>query len=149
LSYTLIVMLHLLGASVWVGGHVILSLAVLPPALRQRDPAPVRAFEQRFGKIGLPALALQVVTGLWLARYWIADWTRWFTFGSPQAALIAVKLGLLALTAMLGLHARVRLIPRLTADTLPRFAGHLLAVTLLGLGLLVAGSGIRLGGLSW
>jgi|LNFM01.1.fsa_nt_gb putative copper export protein len=149
MTYKLIVMLHLLGASVWVGGHVILSLVVLPPALRQRDPAPIRAFEQRFEKVGIPALALQVASGLWLAHYWIPDWTRWFAFGSPQAALIAVKLGLLGLTALLGVHARWRLIPRLTADTLPQLAGHIIAVTLLSLGFLVAGSGIRLGGLSW
>lgn len=149
MSYKLIVMLHLLGASVWVGGHLILSLVVLPPALRERDPAPIRAFEERFEKVGLPALLLQVLTGLWLAHYWLPDWTRWFTFSSPQAALIAVKLGLLGLTALLGLHARLRLIPRLTAASLPQLAGHIISVTLLGIGFLIAGSGIRLGGLSW
>lgn len=146
--YKLVVMLHLLGASVWVGGHLILSVVVLPPALRTRDPGPVRAFEERFEKIGLPALALQVFTGLWLAHYWLPDFARWFTFQTPQATLVFAKLGLLALTAALGLHARLVLIPQLTAATLPRLAAHILAVTLLAVGFVIAGSGIRLG-LSW
>ncbi|HAV88360.1 MAG TPA: copper transporter, partial [Pseudomonas sp.] len=36
---------HLLGASVWVGGHLVLLFSVLPGALRGRDPQPVRRFE--------------------------------------------------------------------------------------------------------
>lgn len=147
--YKLVVMLHLLGASVWVGGHLILSLVVLPPALRSRDPAPIRAFEQRFEKIGLPALALQILTGLWLAHYWVPDLNRWLGLATPQATLILAKLVLLALTAGLGLHARLALIPRLTAATLPRLAAHIAAVTLLAVGFVIAGSGIRLGGLAW
>jgi len=43
--YKFFVILHLLGAMVWVGGHLVLCLGVWPPALRARDPAPVRAFE--------------------------------------------------------------------------------------------------------
>lgn len=147
--YKLVVMLHLLGASVWVGGHLILSLVVLPPALKRRDPAPIRAFEERYEKLGLPALALQVGSGLWLAHYWVPDVVRWVSVATPQAALILAKLGLLALTAVLGLHARLVLIPRLTAASLPRLAAHIAAVTLLAVGFVIAGSGIRLGGLSW
>ncbi len=147
--YKLVVMLHLLGASIWVGGHLILSLGVLPPALRARDPAPIRVFEQRFEKLGIPALLIQVATGLWLAHYWVPEVAQWLQFETPQAVLIAAKLSLLALTAVLGLHARFALIPRLTAETLPQLARHIAAVTLLAVGFVIAGSGIRLGGLAW
>ncbi|WP_257791643.1 hypothetical protein [Solilutibacter oculi] len=41
-------MLHLLGASVWVGGHLVLALGVLPGVLRQRDVAMLLAFESRY-----------------------------------------------------------------------------------------------------
>lgn len=30
--------LHLLGAAIWVGGHLVLALGILPGALRRRDP---------------------------------------------------------------------------------------------------------------
>lgn len=60
--------LHLLGATVWVGGHLVLLITVLPKALRDRNPHPVLEFEKPFERIGIPALVLQVITGLWLAH---------------------------------------------------------------------------------
>ncbi|MBI2492153.1 MAG: copper transporter, partial [Candidatus Rokubacteria bacterium] len=70
-GYRLLVTLHLLGAAVWVGGHLVLSLSVLPRALRTRDPAIIRDFESAFERVGLPALLVQVLTGLWLALHWV------------------------------------------------------------------------------
>ena len=63
--------LHLLGAAIWVGGHLVLALGILPGALRRRDPQAIRAFEQVYERIGIPALLLQVVSGLWLASLWL------------------------------------------------------------------------------
>ncbi len=62
----ILLFLHLIGASIWLGGHLILALKILPPAWRARDPAPIRAFEERYEALGLPALLLQVITGIWL-----------------------------------------------------------------------------------
>ena len=146
--YKLFVILHLLGAAVWVGGHLVLCLAVLPPALRARDPAPIRAFEERFERIGVPALLLQIGSGLWLAHSWVPDWRQWLGTGGPQSGLVATKLVLLALTAALGAHARLVLMPRLDAATLPKLGLHIVGVTVLAVAFVVAGAGIRLGGLS-
>ena len=55
--------LHLLGASVWVGGHLVLLFSVLPGALRRRDVQPVRQFEQLYERVGIPALLVQIVSG--------------------------------------------------------------------------------------
>jgi len=46
--YRLLIILHLLGASVWVGGHLVLSLVVLPRALHARDASIVREFESGY-----------------------------------------------------------------------------------------------------
>ena len=146
--YELFVILHLLGAAVWVGGHLVLCVAVLPPALRARDPAPIRAFEERFERIGVPALLLQIGSGLWLAHSWVPDWRQWRGTGGPQSGLVATKLVLLALTAALGAHARLVLMPRLDVATLPKLGLHILGVTVLAVAFMVAGAGIRLGGLS-
>jgi len=35
----------------------------------ERDPSPIRAFEETFEPLGLTALAIEVVTGLWMG--WI------------------------------------------------------------------------------
>ena len=43
--YRLVLALHLIGAAVWIGGHIVLCVTVLPRALRNRDPNPIREFE--------------------------------------------------------------------------------------------------------
>jgi putative copper export protein len=146
-TYRLLVALHLLGATVWVGGHLVLSLSVLPRALRARDPAIIRDFESGFERLGIPALFLQIVTGLWLAYHWTPHLEDWFSLSTPPARLVAIKLALLAATVALALHARLRVIPRLDASTLRVLAYHVVAVTVLGVALLVVGVGIRTGGL--
>lgn len=141
----MLLFVHLLGASVWVGGHLVLLLGVLPGALRRRDVAAVRAFERRYERVGLPALALQVISGLWLASLWLppAAWLE----PSAQAYLVQAKLALLGMTALLGVHARLRLIPQLTPQRLPALALHVLLLTLAAVALVWVGSGFRFGGL--
>jgi putative copper export protein len=145
MTYRLLVVLHLLGATVWVGGHLVLSLSVLPRALRARDPAIIREFESGFERLGIPALLVQVVTGLWLAYHWAPHVAGWFSPPTPQARLVLVKLVLLAATVALAVHARLRVIPQLDAATLRFLAYHVVAVTLLGVALLVVGVAIRTG----
>ena len=145
MTYRLLVALHLLGASVWVGGHLVLSLSVLPRALRARDPAIIREFESGFERLGIPALLVQVVTGLWLAHHWVPHVAEWFSPSTPAARLVLLKLALLAATVALAVHARLRVLPRLDAATLRILACHIVAVTLLGVALLVVGVAIRTG----
>jgi putative copper export protein len=144
-TYRLLVALHLLGATVWVGGHLVLSLSVLPRALRARDPAIIREFESGFERLGIPALVMQIVTGLWLAYHWAPHVAGWFSPSTPQARLVLVKLVLLGATVALAVHARLRVVPQLDAATLRFLAYHIVAVTLLGVALLVAGVAIRTG----
>ena len=87
MTYRVLVALHLLGAAVWVGGHLVLSLSVLPRALRARDPAIIREFESGFERLGIPALLVQVVTGLWLAHHWAPDIAGWFAPSTPPVTV--------------------------------------------------------------
>jgi len=144
-TYRLLVALHLLGATVWVGGHLVLCLSVLPRALRSHDPGIVREFESGFERLGIPALLLQVVTGLWLATYWVPNIAEWVSPATPPARLVLLKLALLATTVALAIHARVRVLPGLDAATLRVLAYHIVAVTLVGLGMLLVGVAIRTG----
>ena len=144
--YRLLVVLHLLGASVWVGGHIVLSLVVLPRALRARDASIVREFESGYERIGLPALLLQALTGVWLALHWVPDIRGWLAPASLHGWLVLVKLGLLAATLALAAHARFRLVPSLDAGGLSALAYHIVAVTVLGVAMLITGVAIRTGG---
>jgi len=146
-AYRLLVVLHLLGASVWIGGHLVLAMSVLPRAMRARDPAIVRDFESGYERIGIPALLLQVITGLWLATRWIPPGVGWFPPQTPQAHLVLGKLALLLVTIALGAHARLRIIPKLDAGRLPALRAHIVAITVTAILFLILGVGIRTGGL--
>ena len=145
--YPYIFSLHLLAATIWTGGHLVLALTVLPRALRERNPQRLLDFEQGYEKLGMPALAIQVASGLWMALQLVPDWGQWF---GPETALeraVATKLVLLASTALVAAHARLRVIPSLSAATLPLMAWHVAAVTLLSVGFVLTGISFRYGGL--
>lgn len=137
--------LHLLAATVWTGGHLILALAILPRVLRSRSAAELLQFESAYERIGLPALLIQVITGLMLAHSLSQDVTRWVDFGDPVGRLIGLKLGLLLLTAVFAIDARLRLIPKLDASRLASLAWHIVPVTLMSVLFVVVGVSFRTG----
>lgn len=55
--------LHVLGATVWVGGQLV--LAALVPALRQLGPEVPGAAARAFNRIAWPAFGLLLATGVW------------------------------------------------------------------------------------
>ena len=59
------------------------------------------------------------------------DIGSWFVPDDPTAELIATKLGILAVTLILALDARLRLIPKLTSDRLVALTWHIVPVTIL------------------
>jgi putative copper export protein len=60
---TIRLFLHVLAATVWVGGQ--LTLAGLVPGLRRLAPDAPRAVARRFNVIAWPAFGVLVVTGIW------------------------------------------------------------------------------------
>lgn len=143
--YTILA-LHLLGAAVWTGGHLVLATTVLPRALRARDPEILTDFEAGFERIGIPALLAQVASGLWLAWQYSPDPLAWIRFADPVSAAVGVKLALLAATAGLALNATFRVIPTLSAETLPLMGWHIRAVTLFSVLFVLAGAYLSRGG---
>jgi putative copper export protein len=55
--------LHVLAASVWVGGQIVLGRLV--PKLRQVAPESLKVAANAFARIAWPAFAVVVVTGMW------------------------------------------------------------------------------------
>lgn len=141
--YPFVLFTHILAASLWTGGHLVLALGILPEALRNRDVGLIEQFERRYEPLGLPALGIQIISGIWLANLRQPDWSRWFSFSDPSSTLIAVKLILLVLTVMLAVHARLRLIPSLSPTTLPQLALHIAGVTVLSVLFVLVGVGFR------
>lgn len=144
-AYYTFLSLHILGATVWAGGHLVLALTILPAALRQHSAAPVSEYEQRFERIGLPSLGVQIVTGLWLADHLLGAPANWFD-DNPVARAVQLKLALLALTVGLAIHARLRVIPALSDETLPTLAWHIRIVSAAAVLFVLVGASIRFGG---
>lgn len=143
-----LVIVHALAATVWTGGHLVLDLGVLPVALRERSAARIQAFEAIFEPLGLTALAIQVISGAWMAWIYLPGFEGLFSPDNPIGILVGTKLLLLAATVALALHARLRLIPQLSDERLGALAWHIRAITALAIGFVVVGGLIRLGGLA-
>jgi len=60
---TIRLFLHVLGATVWVGGQ--LSLGAIVPALRPYGVEPLRAAARAFQRVAWAAYLLLIVTGVW------------------------------------------------------------------------------------
>jgi putative copper export protein len=60
---TIRVFLHVLAATVWVGGQ--LTLGVLITAVRPAGPERIRAVARRFQQVAWPAFAVLLATGVW------------------------------------------------------------------------------------
>ncbi len=86
--------LHVLGASVWVGGQLV--LAGLVPVLRRNASADtVRAAARQFQRFAWPAYALLLATGIWnLVAIKVGDQS------GAYLATLMVKLTLVALSGI-------------------------------------------------
>ncbi len=126
---TLRLSLHVFGATIWVGGQVVLA-ALVPVLRRVGDDAP-RTAARRFGVVAWPAYALLVGTGIWNVIALHDD-----VHGRYQTTLV-VKLVLVGLSGGAAfLHTRSR-----TPLTLATFgaAGLLTALAAMVLGVVLAG----------
>ncbi len=144
--YLGVLFLHILAATIWTGGHIVLATTVLPRALKAADPRILLDFESGFEKVGMPALLVQVVSGIWMAHERVPQWSLWLSPSDATTALITAKLALLATTIALALDARLRIIPSLSPQTLPAMARRVRAVTVLSMVFVAVGVSFR-GGL--
>ena len=121
--------LHVLAATIWVGGQ--LTLAALVPALRGTGGDVVKLAARRFNAVAWPAFAVLVLTGVWNV---IADADA--DHGSYRVTLI-VKLAVVLVSGVTAfVHARAR-----SAAGLAVFGAltGLSALAALFLGVLLAG----------
>ena len=97
---TIRLFLHILAATVWVGGQ--LTLAGLVPSLRGLGPDAPRIVARRFNRIAWPAFGVLFLSGLWnLAETHVGDRS------SEWIATLFAKLAIVALSGIsAALHIR-------------------------------------------
>ena len=82
---------HLLAMTFFLGGQLLLGLAVVPVERRNPDPERLRAIARRFGYGTLIALAILLVTGAAMASHY----ELW------DSSTLQLKVGLVALALLL------------------------------------------------
>jgi hypothetical protein len=55
-SYAFVLTLHVLAATVWTGGHLVLALVLLPRVLRERAVKDLLRFESGYERSGWPGV---------------------------------------------------------------------------------------------
>ena len=121
--------LHVLAATVWVGGQ--LTLAGLVPGLRSISPDAPRAVARRFNMLAWPAYLALVVTGVWNLFAVHATWHG--RYGTTLILKVAM-VGASGLSAFVHSRSRTR-----SGLAVWGAASGLTAVAALFLGVLLAG----------
>ncbi|MFM9841031.1 MAG: CopD family protein [Cyclobacteriaceae bacterium] len=137
-----LILLHVLGATVWAGGHLILSIGFLSKALREKNIQIILDFEKQYERVGIPALLLQVITGFWMATIYV-PFDDWFSLATPHHAYLWIKIVLLLGTIGFAIHARLFIVPNLTVEKLPSLAFHIIVATVLAVSFVVTGLSFR------
>ena len=148
MNHHLLLIIHLLCAALWVGGHLLLVIAYLPQALKFKDQTIILNYEKKYEAIGMTALILLVISGILMAYKYNVSIEYWFHFDRPIEKVMSTKLLLLLLTVAFALSAQFRVLPKLKNDPnkLPEMTFHIIAVTIIGVLMLVFGTFIRFGG---
>ncbi|MBF4471009.1 CopD family protein [Flavobacterium sp. HJJ] len=149
MSHHLLLIIHLICASIWVGGHLLLVFGHLPKALKEKNQNIILDYERKYEPVGMTSLVLLVTTGIMMAYKYGVSIEYWFQFATPIEKVVSTKLLLLFLTVLFALSAQFRVLPKLKTDSrkLPEMTFHILSVTLIGVVMLILGSFVRFGGL--
>ncbi len=142
--FEVLLIVHILSATVWTGGHLILCFGHLPKAFANCDPTELRSFVATFEKVGIPAFVIQAITGPTLAYYRIPDLAAWFRLETADSYLIATKLILLIATAAFAVHGKRKPPRDSVSSALRALAWHIIPVTILSVLFVVIGVSFRL-----
>ena len=149
-THHLILILHLIAATIWVGGHLVLAIGYLPKALKRKDFSYIGNFEKTYEPIGMPSLAVLVITGILMAYDYNAGLSSWFSFATPIERVVSLKLICLLTSICFAISAQTRVLPKLRKgqlNKLSEMAVHIICVTLIGVVMVVLGSLVKIGGI--
>lgn len=121
----LIIFIHIISATIWAGGHLVLTLGFLPKAIKKNDISIVEQFESKYERIGIPSLLILVITGVYMTTVYTSNFFD-FDFSIHHNRHVYYKFILLFLTIILAIHARFVLIPQ---KKLKPLAYHIVLVT--------------------
>jgi putative copper export protein len=145
MSHHILHIVHLLAATLWLGGLALLVLAWLPEMLRTRDPRLLWDALMRSRWVLMASLAVLVGSGLGLAWNWLPETRLWFTPDLPLARLVLAKVALATLLLLVLAYFEMRVLARFSADRLGRMGLCLVLLVLLAVVASAVGTEFRYG----
>ncbi|MCL4220862.1 MAG: hypothetical protein KJZ65_05800 [Phycisphaerales bacterium] len=146
-EYLALVVLHILGAAIWIGSLVSVLFGSIPLARKTGDLGPLKHVGKIVvGRLGLAALIVQILTGIRLATKWIV-WSSIFSTPSGPGHLILSKIVLLVVVLALGGHIYHKTLSGLARERLGAFNTMTWVLLVLSSLIVIAGVGVRTGGL--
>ncbi len=98
---TIRLFLHVLSASVWVGGQI--ALAGIVPSLRRTHPDATKVVARAFARVAWPAFAVVVLTGFWnLTEVNVSDTTTEYQITLFLKIALAIASGAAAAVHQIG-----------------------------------------------
>ncbi|MCU4188857.1 copper resistance protein CopD [Flavobacterium sp. HXWNR29] len=145
--HQIILIIHLLAATIWVGGHLILLLRYVPKALKDKTLDDIAFFRKNFEPVGIPALLILLITGILLAYDYGISFDKWFNFQNSIEKIVSLKIALFFCTILLAFTAVKFIFPSL--QNKPSYLLYLFIslVTMIAVTMLILGSLVRIGGI--
>ena len=144
--YSVMQLIHVIAASMWVGSHLILATGPMVRALRLRDSRPILEFYRAIAWPATVGLLIAALTGFYMALL-RAPPSEWFSFGEPSGRIGEKTVTFIVLLVISG-YAHARIFPGMRQNNPSVFWRAILFVvvaTLLSLALPLLGSIIRYG----
>ncbi|MCZ8198086.1 MAG: copper resistance protein CopD [Flavobacterium sp.] len=139
--------IHLLAATIWVGGHLILLLRYVPKAIKTKSLEELSIFRKNFEPVGMPSLFILIITGILMAYDYNVTFEKWFLFENSIEKIVSIKLILLLISLTLAFITIKFVLPSASKGSPFILYFIIFLVTTIAVTMLVLGSLVRIGGL--
>lgn len=146
-THHFLLVIHLLAATVWVGGHLILLFGFWFKARTTKDINLIDQFRKRYELVGMPALIILLITGIWMSFNFGITLDSWLHFSTPLERVVSLKLILLICTMAMAFSVQIFWFRKGKTPSFQVLSVLIWTVTFLGVCMLLLGTLFRYGGL--
>ena len=147
MKHQVTLILHLLAATIWVGGHLLLLLRYVSKAIKSKSLEELSAFRKNFEPVGMPSLFILIITGILMAYDYNITFEKWFLFENSIEKIVSIKLILLFISLTLAFITIKFVLPSINKISPFILYFIIFLVTTIAVTMLILGSLIRVGGL--
>ena len=147
MKHQIYLIIHLLAATIWVGGHLLLLLRYVPKAIKSKSLEELSAFRKNFEPVGIPSLFILILTGILMAYDYNITFEKWFLFENSIEKIVSIKLILLFISLTLAFITIKFVLPSINKISPFILYFIIFLVTTIAVTMLVLGSLVRVGGI--